>query len=144
MPKSIPEVFSSASAGVNNFERNSRNAKSLGRFVLPVRLCDLLPHHDIKTPTGLVAKHKAGIVIISVCVYIHGSTEVHCIELIKPCNVQEYKVHYFISREPAECHLLQDVCSAHLRQCQGQSWQSGPALCPGAWPPSWDRFGLFP
>lgn len=86
VPQSISEVFSSASGGVDYFEWNTRDAKGLGGLVLPVSLCDLLPHHYIKAPTWLVSKHKACIVVISVRIYVHGATEVHSIELIKTCD----------------------------------------------------------
>lgn len=86
MPQSIPEVFSGASGRVDDFERNARNAKGLGGLVLPVCLCDLLPHHYIKAPTRLVAKHKACIVVVSVRVHVHSSAEVHSAELIKTCE----------------------------------------------------------
>lgn len=48
----------------------------------PVGLCDLLPHHCVETRAGLVAKHKASVVIVSVRVDEKRSTEVHRIELI--------------------------------------------------------------
>ena len=48
----------------------------------PVGLCDLLPHHCVEAWAGLVAKHEASVVIVSVCVDEECSTEVHRIELI--------------------------------------------------------------
>lgn len=93
VPQSIPEVFSSAGGWVDDFEWNPWDAKGLGGFVLPVRLCDLLPHHHVEAPTGLVAEHKAGIVVISVSVHIHGTTEVHGIELIKTCKTNDVHVN---------------------------------------------------
>lgn len=86
MPQSIPEVFSGAGGRVDDFEGNARDAEGLGGLVLPVSLCDLLPHHHIKAPTRLVAENKACIVIIPVRVHVHRSTEVHSTELIKTCG----------------------------------------------------------
>lgn len=83
MPQSIPEVFSSSGARVDHFERNPRDSEGLGGLVLPVSLRDLFPHHHIEARARLVSEHKAGIVVVSVCVHVHRSTEVHGVELVK-------------------------------------------------------------
>ena len=49
---------------------------------VPVGLGDLLPHHNIETAVGLVAKHKPGVVIIPFGVDEEGATEVHGIKLV--------------------------------------------------------------
>ena len=82
MPEGIPEVFSWASGGVDHFNGQARVALGLGGFIRPVRLCDLLPHDDIESGTGLVTKHKSGVIIIPLCVDEESPTEVHGIELV--------------------------------------------------------------
>lgn len=48
----------------------------------PVRLCDLFPHHRVEARAGLVAKHKPGVVVVSVRVDEESPAEIHCAELI--------------------------------------------------------------
>lgn len=82
VPKGIPEVLSWASGGVYDFNGQPRVTLGLSRFVWPVGLCDLLPHYDIKPGTGLVAEHKASVVIVPLCVDEERSAEVHWVELV--------------------------------------------------------------
>lgn len=50
VPEGIAEVLSCASGGVDHLERHPRDAKGLVRLVLPVGLCDLLPHDHVEAP----------------------------------------------------------------------------------------------
>ncbi len=77
VPKGIPEVLSWASGGVDNFNGQARVTLGLGGFIRPIRLCNLLPHHDIEPGTGLVAEHEASIIIVPLCVDEESPTEVH-------------------------------------------------------------------
>lgn len=83
--------------GVDYFDGHSGVALSSGRGVGPVGLCDLLPHHHIEPGAGLVAKHKASVVIIPVCVDEERSTEVHCIKLIEPYRQQREMIRTFLN-----------------------------------------------
>lgn len=47
---------------------------------------------------------------------------------------------------PVCVHCRKNVCPyiTYRQQCQGRSWQSGPAPCPDAGQPSWGRSGRYP
>lgn len=82
VPESIPKVLSWTSGRVDHFNGQTRVALGLGGFIWPVSLCNLFPHHNIKPGAGLVAEHKASIIIIPLCVDKKSPTEVHWIELV--------------------------------------------------------------
>lgn len=82
VPEGISEVLSWASGRINYLNGQARISLSLGGFIWPVCLCNLLPHHNIEPRTGLVAKHKTGIIVIPLCVDEESPTKVHCIELM--------------------------------------------------------------
>lgn len=82
VPKGIPEVLSWAGGGVDNFNGQPRVTLGLSRFIWPVGLRDLLPHHDVKPGAGLVAEHKASVVIVPLCVDEERSAEVYRVELV--------------------------------------------------------------
>lgn len=82
MPQGVPQVLSWARGGVDHLNGQTRVALSPGGGVGPVGLGDLLPGGSVEPGAGLVAKHEACVVVISVRVYEEGSAEVHCVELI--------------------------------------------------------------
>lgn len=84
VPEGISEVLSWACGGVNYFNGQARVSLSLGGFIWPVCLRNLLPHHNIEPGTGLVAKHKTSVIIIPLCVDEEGPAKVHCVELMVP------------------------------------------------------------
>lgn len=83
VPKCIPEVLARARGRVDHFDGQPGVALSLGGLVGPVGLRDLFPHDHIEARAGLVAKHKASIVVITLRVDEESPTEVHRVELIK-------------------------------------------------------------
>lgn len=82
VPQRIPQVLARPRGGVHNLHRKSRVSLSPRGVGVPVGLSDLLPHHNIEAAAGLVAKHKAGIVVIPLSVDEEGATEVHSIKFI--------------------------------------------------------------
>lgn len=86
VPQSIPQVFSGTGGRIDHFERNSGNSKGLGGLVLPVSLRDLLPHDHVEAGARLVPEHKARVVVVPVCVDVHGPAKVHCAELVEACD----------------------------------------------------------
>ncbi len=82
VPQSIPKVFAWSCGWVHYFNGQSRVTLCFSGCMRPVGLCDLFPHHHIETCAGLVAKHKAGVVVITVCVDEERAAKVHGIELI--------------------------------------------------------------
>lgn len=82
VPEGISEVLSWASGGVDHFNGQARVALGLGGFIRPVGLCNLLPHHDVEPRAGLVAEHKASVVVIPLRVDKESPTEVNRIELV--------------------------------------------------------------
>lgn len=85
VPESISKVLSWAGGGVNYFDGQAWVPLGFGGFTGPVGLRNLLPHHNVEPGTGLVAEHKASIIVISLCVYEESSTEVHGVELVVTC-----------------------------------------------------------
>lgn len=83
VPQGVPQMLTRARGGVDHFDWQARVALSSCGCVRPVCLCDLFPHHRVEAWTGLVAKHKPSVVVISVRVDEERSTEVHCAEFIK-------------------------------------------------------------
>lgn len=79
-------MLTRASGGVDHFDRQARVALSSGGDVGPVGLRDLFPHHCVEARTGLVAKYKASVVVVSVGVDIKCSAEVHSTKLIITWN----------------------------------------------------------
>lgn len=77
MPQSISKVFSWTCGRIDHFDGKSRVALSICGSVRPVGLSDLFPHHYIEAGAGLIAKHKASIIVISVSINEEGSTKVH-------------------------------------------------------------------
>lgn len=82
VPQGIPQMLSRAGGGVDHFDGQARVALSSGGGVGPVGLCDLFPHHRVEARTGLVAKDKSGVVVVSVGVDVKCSAEVHGAELV--------------------------------------------------------------
>lgn len=82
VPQGVPQMLTRPCGGVDHFDWQARVALSSCGCVGPVGLCDLFPHHCVEAWAGLVAKHKASIVVISVRVDEECSTEIHCTELI--------------------------------------------------------------
>lgn len=141
VPKGIPEVLSRTSGGVYDFNGQARVTLGLCRFVWPVGLCDLLPHYDVESGTGLVAKDKASVVIIPLCVDEESSAEVHCVKLMVAWQRKKVWVssisNCFFSI--AVRWFLLMTSSTHQQQCRGHSWRSAQALCPDDGQPSWDQ-----
>lgn len=77
-------MLSRASGGVHYFDGQARVSLSLGGFIGPVGLGDLLPHYHIEPGAGLVAKHKASVIIIPLCVDEERPAKVHRVELVVP------------------------------------------------------------
>lgn len=69
--------------GVDHLNGQPWVSLSFGGRVGPVGLCDLLPHDHVEASAGLVAKHEASVVVISLGVDEKGAAEIHCVEFIK-------------------------------------------------------------
>lgn len=82
VPQSIPQVLARPCGGIHNLYRQAGVSLSPCGVGVPVGLGDLFPHHDVEAAAGLVAEHKAGIVVVPLSVDEEGSTEVHGIKLV--------------------------------------------------------------
>lgn len=82
MPQGVPQVLARPCRGVHHFHRKARVSLSPGGVGVPVGLGDLLPHHHVEAAAGLVAKHKASVVVVPLGVDEEGTTEIHRVELI--------------------------------------------------------------
>lgn len=82
MPQGVPEMLARSGGWVYYFNGQSGVTLCFGGGMGPIGLCDLFPHHHVKPRTGLVAKHKADVVVIAVGVDEERATEVHSVELI--------------------------------------------------------------
>lgn len=82
VPQGIPQVLARPRGGVYNLYGKSRVPLSPRGVGVPVGLSDLLPHHNIEAAAGLVAKHKAGIVVVPLGVDEEGAAEVHGVKFV--------------------------------------------------------------
>lgn len=94
VPQGVPEMLAWSCGWVHYFNGQSGIALGFGGCMRPIGLCDLLPHHHVKPRTGLVAEHKAGVVVIAVGVDEERATEVHSIELIITCRTSRTKLRF--------------------------------------------------
>lgn len=83
VPQGIAQVLAGSRGRVHDFHRKARVSLCSGGVRVPVRLGDLLPHNNVEAAAGLVAKHKASVVIISFSIDEEGAAEVHSIKFIK-------------------------------------------------------------
>lgn len=82
VPEGVSQVLSRPCGGVNHLDGQSGVALGLSGLTGPVGLCNLLPHHHVEPGAGLVAKHKAGVVVVPLRVDEERTAEVHRVELI--------------------------------------------------------------